>query len=463
VALQLDTGSSDVWMFGPKACAAVECEQTGVGFYNSSKSSTYKLITANGFEIQYVTPGSEVKGDYFSDVFTVGDLTVKNLTMAVANNASAVETGIMGIGFASDESIVGNGGPSYPSVIDDMVTQGVIGSHSYSLWLDDANSSTGTILFGGYDTGKYIPPLTVLDLQADATTKTITSFTVVWSMLALTDSTGSTLIGGSEFPLPAVLDSGTTLMAIPPSLFVQVAEYFGVTADRYYGYIVPCNIGGWNGTLDFGFGSNNGPIIQVLFSELVIPLTDEQGQPLQFNNGQDVCMFGVQPTPAEGIYLLGDTFLRSAYVVYDLDAKQVAIAQAKWDSDESNVLPIASGTALGALLSSASSATGATVTASGTGHVAPGNSMTKASENTVTATETGSVSHIAGERTSLSLQALPTTTHTGSTQSTASATTSAAHTGAASSSRPLSGSNGFSLLTAFVAVAAGGLLVAFRL
>ena len=94
VQLQIDTGSSDVWMFGPGACSG-DAQCLG-GTFDPSNSSTATLLEKDGFEIQYVTPGSEVSGDYISDDFALGGASIKNLTMAVATNAQSVTTGIMG-------------------------------------------------------------------------------------------------------------------------------------------------------------------------------------------------------------------------------------------------------------------------------------------------------------------------------------------------------------------------------
>lgn len=57
--------------------------------------------------------------------------------MAVATDASYVSTGIMGISFDTDESIVTSGGQVYPNIIDVMVQQQIINTRAYSLWLDD--------------------------------------------------------------------------------------------------------------------------------------------------------------------------------------------------------------------------------------------------------------------------------------------------------------------------------------
>jgi hypothetical protein len=139
LSLILDTGSSDVWFFGTGACATSTQSQGDCfgGEYNDKKSSTYKLLDKGSFQIQYGTQGSNVQGDYISDTFTVGGATVKQATMAVAYEVSEVPTGIMGVGFASNEAIVSEGGKAYNSIVDTMVSEGVIGSKAYSLWLND--------------------------------------------------------------------------------------------------------------------------------------------------------------------------------------------------------------------------------------------------------------------------------------------------------------------------------------
>lgn len=201
--------------------------------------------------------------------------------------------------------------------------------------------STGTVLFGGYDTDKYNGDLTILDIQPDAQSGSITSMTVAWTSLTVTDSNGTAVaISGSDFPLPAVLDSGTTLTVIPPDMFAQLADYFGAVSDDTYGVLVQCNISQYPGSLDFGFGGEGGATISVSYGELALPLTDNNGNPLTFDDGTEACSFGLDQTSENEPVLLGDTFLRSAYVVYDLDNQQIGLAQTNFESTSSNIVEI---------------------------------------------------------------------------------------------------------------------------
>ena len=255
-----------------------------------------------------------------------------------------------------------------------MVTQGLIKSKSYSLYLDDLSDATGTVLFGGYDTEKFRGELTLLDIQPDAQSGAITSMTVAWTGLTLTDSSGTTSVSSESFPLPAVLDSGTTLIAVPSPVFDQLSTYFdAVEADTDY-FLVQCSIGDKQGSLEFQFGGTSGPTISVAFREMAVPQFDNNGQPLTFDDGSPACQLGVYASPDGVSILLGDTFLRSAYVVYDLDAQQIGIAQTNFESAGSNIVEIdGSG---GAFLTGVATATGVTVSQTATGVLPPGNSPT---------------------------------------------------------------------------------------
>jgi len=145
ISLDIDTGSSDVWMFGPQSCE----EQTSLcygGSFDSSASTSVANACSDAsdcppFQIQYGTPGSGVQGYYFQDVFGIGGQTVQNLTMAFATDAAYTTTGIMGIGFALGESLEGEEGTTYPSLVQVMAQQKLIPSESYSLYLDDLGKS----------------------------------------------------------------------------------------------------------------------------------------------------------------------------------------------------------------------------------------------------------------------------------------------------------------------------------
>lgn len=111
--------------------------------------------------------------------------------------------------FAADEAVCDTDEAcnEYPTIVEDMVTQGKINSQAYSLWLDDLEALTGSILFGGIDLDKYTGSLITLPILKDAYSGGYTSFSVSWTSL----SYGSTTYTTSDYDMPAILDSGTTL------------------------------------------------------------------------------------------------------------------------------------------------------------------------------------------------------------------------------------------------------------
>jgi Eukaryotic aspartyl protease len=211
ISLQLDTGSSDIWF---PAVSANICQEEAVacslGTYDFSASSTAIDIGPDEFEIQYVD-GSSVQGDYILDTLNIGSTKLTNMTMAAATAASR-GVGIMGIGFRAGESIAELTGQTYPDVINVLKNEGKTSSLAYSLWLDDVNANTGSILFGGVDTSKYTGDLIALPIQNDAQTGTLTSFTVAWTGLTSTGSGKTVTYTSSNAAVPAILDSGTTDM-----------------------------------------------------------------------------------------------------------------------------------------------------------------------------------------------------------------------------------------------------------
>jgi len=366
VQLQIDTGSSDIWMFSPSACSEAQCLG---GSFNIQKSTSATILERGGFSIQYGTPGSGVQGDYFSDDFAIGDIVIKNLTQAVATEAKNVPTGIMGIGFDLDESITQSGTKPYPNIADVMVTQGLISTRSYSLYLDDLQAATGNVLFGGYDTEKYTGSLETLEIQPDSQTGTISTMTIALTSIGIEDGSGSQTLTKSSFAEPALLDSGTTLTLLPTAIYQALANYFEAQEDAQEGIaLVNCDtVQKAKGSVNFGFGGSGGPVIKVPYSEFALPIYLTNGQPATFNNGDPACAFGMQPQDQASLgIILGDTMLRSAYIVYDLDNKQIAIAQSSFNSQSSNIKEIGKNTP-GNLVSG-----GVTVTQSGSAGLPPG-------------------------------------------------------------------------------------------
>jgi Eukaryotic aspartyl protease len=227
--------------------------------------------------------------------------------------------GVMGVGYRSNEAILQFAGTSsYPNLVDQMVSQNLINSRTYSLFLDDISASSGNILFGGVDTAKFTGTLSTFPINTDAT-GTASQFTITMTGLSVTNPSGTTTGVGSSslYPLSVLLDSGSSYMSLPSSMVSGMAKAVGASySNQLGGYILPnCNSQYSSGTLNFFF---SGIEIQVPYNEFIVHPTATDGSDFLYNDGSKVCMIGVIPGSSTDIAVLGDTFLRSAYVVYDL-------------------------------------------------------------------------------------------------------------------------------------------------
>ncbi|OLN96398.1 putative aspartic-type endopeptidase OPSB 2 [Colletotrichum chlorophyti] len=343
--LHIDTGSSDTWVIdrGADLCTTRYLQaEYGTGCtatFDTRASSTYKLVSAYGFHITYLDRRT-IRGNYISDSVAFGGKTISNQQLGLALETDT-GSGLMGLGFSEGVSSQ----QQYPTILDNMVSQGHIGRKAFSLWLNDLSSSEGTLLFGGIDTEKYIGSLTTLPLVSDFQTGNITSYSVAMTGLSVEGPDGNMVeLASEDFNASTVLDSGSTVCLLPERLTHQIWLQYEVI-DAGYGYI-DCKwkeAKGADHYIDFEF---DGVTIRVPLEEMVLdnlaPIMDEIRELFPWERP---CMFGVQNSAYFNIKssrfaLLGDTFLRSAYVVYDEANRQVAIAQANLNSTRSNIIEL---------------------------------------------------------------------------------------------------------------------------
>lgn len=133
--MHLDTGSSDTWVVDKQAdlCTSRSLQRkygTGcTGTFDSGASSTYKLVTSNGFDITYLD-GRNIRGDYIQDSVSFDGKTTTKQQLGLAIE-TVKGTGLMGLGFSEGVATRRR----YPTILDNMVSQGHIGRKAFSIWL----------------------------------------------------------------------------------------------------------------------------------------------------------------------------------------------------------------------------------------------------------------------------------------------------------------------------------------
>lgn len=297
----IDTGSSDLWVVDTNAECQITrpgqtsgfCKQDGT-FDPSSSNSAEDLN--QDFSIEYGDHTTS-QGTFYEDTIGFGGISIKNQQFADVTTTS-VNQGILGIGLAANEADYN----LYDNVPVTLKKQGIINKNAYSLYLNSEDATTGKIIFGGVDNAKYTGSLTALP---------VTSFAELRVHL------GSVNFGGTSVSTNAdvVLDSGTTITYFSQSIADQFANLVDATWDNTYGvYFLPsCDVSG-NAVFNF----DQGVKITVPISELIIQ-----------DSGSSVCYFGISRNDGN---ILGDNFLRRAYIVYDLDDSTISLAQVKYTS-----------------------------------------------------------------------------------------------------------------------------------
>ncbi|AEO71929.1 uncharacterized protein THITE_2097958 [Thermothielavioides terrestris NRRL 8126] len=325
VPVQFDTGSFELWV--NPVCSQAGGEES-VDFCNAqprfTSSSTFIDLHQNG-SAKY-GKGS-VQFQYIADYVSVGSAKITQQVFGVAYNSSDLQVGIMGAGPWLD----GWDSP-YPSVVDSLAVQGFTKSRAFSLDLRGLDSTRGSVIFGGLDAKKYSGNLVKLPIiPSTESPDQKTRFWVYLDGISVNQPDGKVVqvfskpAGGKGQPV--VLDSGYTLSALPSSIFQKLLAAFPSAKPQPGSddqYIVDCADPGQGGSIDFTFGN---AVINVRYYDFVWHLDS------------NLCVLGAfaddnHPT-------LGDTFLRSAYVVYDWDNRNIHLGQSA--DCGTNLVPIGKG------------------------------------------------------------------------------------------------------------------------
>lgn len=298
----LDTGSSDIFVIAPYAqCTITNPSQAEnyclqYGTYDPSDSTT-SVDQYQDFSISYGIGVQGASGEYYLDNIIVSGVTVDNAIFAVVNVTSTTPS-VFGIGLEANEAVTEDEN-DYVNFSAQLVQQGLISRNYYSLYLDSPSASTGSIIFGGSDPSKYSGELVALPLQNNAA-----------FFVTLNSFTASGFSYKTDYPV--LLDSGTTITLLPQGTVDSIAKLF---PDAEYSESVGLyHVSGYpDGDLSYNF---NGVTIKIPFSALVEP-----GEDYGASSGYWLDL------AYSNTNVLGDNFLRWAYLVYDLDNLEVSIAQ----------------------------------------------------------------------------------------------------------------------------------------
>ncbi|TFB04532.1 Aspartic proteinase MKC7 [Trichoderma ghanense] len=386
VSVNFDTGSSELWVnpVCSKATDPAFCKTFGQ--YNLS--TTYVDAKAPG-GIKYGT--GFVDFNYGYDYVQLGSLRINQQVFGVATDSEFASVGILGAG----PDLSGWTSP-YPFVIDNLVKQGFIKSRAFSLDIRGLDSDRGSVTYGGIDIKKFSGPLAKKPIiPAAQSPDGYTRYWVNMDGMSITKEDGSKLeIFDKPNGQPVLLDSGYTVSTLPGPLMDKILEGFpSARLESTSGdYIVDCDIIDTPGRVNFKFGN---VVVDVEYRDFIWQQPD-----------LGICKLGVSQD--DNFPVLGDTFLRAAYVVFDWDNQDIHIAANEDCGTE--LIPIGSGpdavpaSAIGKC--SPSVKNGATTSAAET----TATSAAATTSELATTTSEAATTSAAAETTSVPLTTAPATT-----------------------------------------------------
>ncbi|KAL6931398.1 hypothetical protein ACO0R3_002861 [Hanseniaspora guilliermondii] len=319
------------------AAAATGINCSIYGAFNPDLSSTWKQLNlGEPFGIEYVDT-TQARGVYGTDSLSINGVSVPNTTFAVASFSNSSQ-GVLGISLPRDESLFSDfiNGTTYSNLPQTLKADGLISKVSYSLFLNSLCDQSGSLLFGAVNPDWYTGELNTVPLV-----NIYPNFSDIPIEFDITVNG----VGIADFPtlgdrktitktnFPGVLDSGTTLMQLPPDLAFALADELDFVWKEAFGYFVggcPSEEQLRDSSIVFNIGGINyyAPLNNFIYT----------------TSSPDVCAFVVSPFQSNGYFndaddyskydnyaILGDVLLTSLVVVYDLESYEITLGVANYE------------------------------------------------------------------------------------------------------------------------------------
>jgi hypothetical protein len=268
---------------------------------NSSVTLEYSAGTAAG------SIGSET-------VWLSREVSVSNQTFVVINHSSGFEDfpadgmlvfTMQGLGFSS----LAQGNPTF---VESLYSQGLIDVPVFSLFLSDQDfggvqNLSSVITFGYWDLKSYSNSHSFVYLP-------VYSNTGYWAIPLKSVHMGKTLIHGTSFV--AIIDSGTSPLVGPASEIHAILEFFVKRwSCAFHNGLLECECeGNLSAMPDISFTLGRAGYSFVLRPAMYV-VKNEGKCRLMLAAGKD-----------EGLWILGNVFLRAYYAVFDVENSRVGLA-----------------------------------------------------------------------------------------------------------------------------------------
>nr|XP_008506472.1 PREDICTED: pepsin A-like [Equus przewalskii] len=292
-----DTGSSKLWV--PSTyCSSLACSDHNR--FNPEDSSTYEA-TSESISITYGT--GSMTGVLRYNTVRVGGIEDTNQIFGLSESEPssflyyAPFDGILGLAYPSISS------SGATPVFDNIWDQGLVSQDLFSVYLSSDDESGSMVIFSGIDSSYYSGSLCWVPVSEEAYWQiTVDSITMNGESIACS--------GGCQ----AIVDTGTSLLAGPPSAIDNIQSYIGASEDYSSEAVISCS------------SIDSLPDIVFTINGVEFPLSPSA----YILEEHDSCISGFEgmdlDTSSGELWILGDVFIRQYFTVFDRANNQICLA-----------------------------------------------------------------------------------------------------------------------------------------
>ncbi|POW21925.1 hypothetical protein PSHT_01877 [Puccinia striiformis] len=291
--LDFDTGSADLWVWSSDLKAS-QPTASGHAVYDPKKSSTAQEVPGCTWKISY-GDGSSASGVVYKDDLKIGDLHCSEQGIEVAQKLSSAflngegSDGLLGLAWPQ----INTAHPQQKTPMQNMMEKSITNQGLFTVCLKHDTDGKGFYSFG-----------TICAEEAGVTEKDI-------AYTPIDNKQGDEEIELSENV--AIADTGTTLALVSEALTTALySKIPGAILDRSQGgYVYPADA--------------EVPDIKLAVGENMYTIP---GKSLAYGPPDKGMVFGgIQSRGNNPFDILGDTFLKSVYVVFDQTNVRIGVAQ----------------------------------------------------------------------------------------------------------------------------------------
>lgn len=330
--------SSDLWV-PSTSCSEQECPYDK---FDPSASSTFSIV--NDTPPFYIAYGiGSVNGTFAKDDVYLGAAHISQQIFGLASStqdlilmSSSPSNGILGLGYPA----LTTGNVKYDPFLFRLHKEGLIQEPVFSISMGSVHDQgwTGELLLGGTNPEKYVGEIAYEPVWGGNTYWMVGGK----SVHIVKETTQSEVMLNNTFASVRglIIDTGTTLTYMDHALADEIVRMVAgnVVLDQVSGvYLIDCGVRG-DATTDYflEFTMDKTKLV-IPINDLILPLVGGAG--VGGTDEKDLCMFGIAPWMTTGTsqkmnekgwILIGDSVLRSTYLVFDMKNHQIGFAKVKF-------------------------------------------------------------------------------------------------------------------------------------